>query len=93
MRPRHGQTRPMGYKGSKALWRKNGGMTMADVSLVKVAMAMALGIVLAGALAVVLARMAEGRGGKGLFKAAFLTLLCVYALGFAARYVLIELLP
>ena len=66
---------------------------MADVSLMKVALALALGIVLAGALAVVLARMAEGRGGKGLFKAAFLTLLCVYALGFAARYVWIELLP
>ena len=66
---------------------------MADVSLVKVGLAMALGIVLAGALAVVLARMAEARGGKGLFKAAFLTLLCVYALGFAARYALIEVLP
>ena len=66
---------------------------MADVSLVKVGLAMALGIVLAGGLAVVLARMAEGRGGKGLFKAAFLTLLCVYALGFAARYALIEVLP
>jgi len=66
---------------------------MADVSLVKVALAMALGIVLAGALAVALARMAEGRGATGLFKAAFLTLLCVYALGFAARYVLIEVLP
>ncbi|WP_246198067.1 hypothetical protein [Solidesulfovibrio aerotolerans] len=66
---------------------------MADVSLVKVALALALGILLAGGLAVVLARMAAGRGGKGLFKAAFLTILCVYALGFAARYVLIEVLP
>lgn len=64
---------------------------MADVSLVKVALAMALGLVLAGVLAVVLARLA--RGGKGLFRAAFLTLLCVYALGFAARYVLVEELP
>jgi len=68
-------------------------MTMADVSLAKVALALALGIVLAGGIAVVLARMAEGRGGKGLFKAAFLTLLCVYALGFAARYTLVEVLP
>ena len=66
---------------------------MADVSLVKVALALVLGIMLAGLLAVVLARMAVGRGGKGLFKAAFLTILCVYALGFAARYTLIELMP
>lgn len=66
---------------------------MADVSLVNVALAMALGIVLAGVLGVVLARMAEGRGGKGLFKAAFLTLLGVYALGFAARFTLVEVLP
>ena len=64
---------------------------MADVSLVKVALALALGLVLAVVLAVVLARLA--RGGKGLFRAAFLTLLCVYALGFAARYVLVEVLP
>ena len=66
---------------------------MADVSLVKVALALALGLVLAGVLAAVLARLARGRGGKGLFRAAFLTLLCVYALGFAARYVLVEVLP
>ncbi|MHC1789821.1 hypothetical protein [Solidesulfovibrio sp.] len=66
---------------------------MADVSLLKVALALGLGIVLAGVLGFVLARMAEGRGGRGLFKAAFLTVLVVYALGFAARFTLIELLP
>ena len=66
---------------------------MAEVSLFKVAVALGLGIVLAGVLGFVLARMAEGRDGKGLFKAAFLTVLGVYALGFAARYTLIELMP
>jgi hypothetical protein len=66
---------------------------MAEVSLFKVAVALGLGIVLAGVLGFVLARMAESRDGKGLFKAAFLTVLGVYALGFAARYTLIELMP
>ena len=66
---------------------------MADVSLFKVAVALGLGIVLAGVLAFVLARMAENRGGTGLFRAAFLLVLCVYALGFAVRYTLIEIIP
>ncbi|EFL49316.1 conserved hypothetical protein [Solidesulfovibrio fructosivorans JJ]] len=66
---------------------------MIDVSLEKVAMALGLGIVLAMVMGFVLARLAEGRGGRGLFTACFLVVLCVYALGFAARYVLIEILP
>lgn len=66
---------------------------MADVSLVKVAVALGLGIFLAVVLGFILSRHAEGRGGRGLFKTFFLVLTCVYALGFAARYVLIELLP
>lgn len=66
---------------------------MADVSLLKVALALGLGIVLAGVLGFGLARLAEGRDGQGLFKAAFLIVLAVYALGFAARFTLIELMP
>jgi hypothetical protein len=66
---------------------------MEDVSLMKVAAALGFGIVLAGILGFVLARMAENRRGEGLFKTAFLTVLVVYALGFAARYALIEVLP
>ncbi|MFU2210303.1 hypothetical protein [Solidesulfovibrio sp. C21] len=66
---------------------------MVDVSLEKVAMALGFGILLAMVAGFVLARLAEGRGGRGLFVACFLVLVCVYALGFAARYVLIEILP
>ena len=66
---------------------------MADVALFKVASALGFCLVLAVGLALVLSRRAEGRGGQGLFKTFFLVLVCIFALGFAARYVLIELLP
>jgi FtsH-binding integral membrane protein len=66
---------------------------MAEIALTKVAMALGFGLLLAVVLGFVLTRLAEGRGGKGVFRAFFLTLVCVYALGFAARYVLVEILP
>ncbi len=66
---------------------------MADVAILKVAAALGFGIILAAALGFVLLKMAESRGGRRLFASLFLTLVCVYALGFAARYVLIEVLP
>ena len=66
---------------------------MADVTLWKVAAALGLGIVLAAVLGLVLLRVCEGRAGRGLFKILFLALVGVYALGFAARYVLVEVLP
>jgi hypothetical protein len=65
---------------------------MAEVALTNVAVALAIGLVLAVLLGFILTRLAEGRSGQGLFKIFFLILLCVYALGFATRYVLIELL-
>ena len=66
---------------------------MADIALTKVALALGLGLFAAVGVGFVLSRLAEGRGGKGLFRTFFLTLVCVYALGFAARYVLVEVLP
>ena len=66
---------------------------MAEVALVKVAMALGMGILLALVLGFVLSKVAENRGGRRLFTTCFLVLVCVYALGFAARYVLIEVLP
>lgn len=66
---------------------------MADIALTKVALALGLGLLAAVIVGFLLSRLAEGRGGKGLFRAFFLTLVCVYALGFAARYVLVEVLP
>ncbi|MEA4856488.1 MAG: hypothetical protein AAGU21_06795 [Solidesulfovibrio sp.] len=66
---------------------------MADVSLLKVALALGFGLLVAVVVAFALSRAAEGRGGRGLFKAFFLVLVCVYALGFVARYVLVEVLP
>ena len=66
---------------------------MAEVSLAKVAMALGFGILLAMVLGFVLGRVAENNKGHRLFTTFFLTLLCVYALGFAARYVLVEVLP
>jgi uncharacterized membrane protein len=66
---------------------------MADAALFKVAAALGLCIVLAAVFGFVLSRLAENRGGQGLFKAFFLVLVCVYALGFVARYVLVEVLP
>jgi hypothetical protein len=66
---------------------------MAEVALTNVAVALAIGLVLAALLAFILMRLAEGRSGQGLFKTLFLVLICVYALGFATRYVLIEILP
>jgi len=65
---------------------------MADVALFKVAAALGFCIVLAAVFGLFLSRMAEGRSGQGLFKTFFLVLAGVFALGFAARYVLIELL-
>lgn len=66
---------------------------MADVTVWKVAAALLFGIVLAAVLAFVGLRVAEDRTGGQLFKALFLMLLCAYALGFAARYALIEVIP
>uniref|UniRef100_I2Q4W8 Uncharacterized protein n=1 Tax=Desulfovibrio sp. U5L TaxID=596152 RepID=I2Q4W8_9BACT len=66
---------------------------MAEVSLLKVGLALGSGIVLAMVLGFVLHRQAEKRGGRELFRTFFLVLICVYALGFAARYALVELLP
>jgi hypothetical protein len=66
---------------------------MAEAALTNVAVALAIGLVLAVLLAFVLMRLAEGGSGQGLFKIFFLVLICVYALGFATRYVLIEILP
>ena len=66
---------------------------MADIALTKVALALGLGLLAAVGVGFVLSRLAEGRGGNGLFRTFFLTLVCVYALGFAARYVLVEVLP
>ena len=66
---------------------------MADVTLWKVAAALVFGIVLAAVLAFVLLRVAEDRTGGRLFKALFLALICVYALGFAVRYAVIEIVP
>lgn len=66
---------------------------MSEVSLAKVAMALGGSLLVAGIAGFVLARLAEGRGGRGLFRTFFCVLACVYALGFAARYVLVEVLP
>lgn len=66
---------------------------MAEVALFKVAAALGLCIVVAAVTGCVLSRRAEARSGQGLFKAFFLVLACAFALGFAARYVLIEVLP
>ena len=66
---------------------------MADLSLTKVAVALGGGIVVAAGLGLLLGFLAERRHGNGLFAAFFLTLVCVYALGFAARYYLVEVLP
>lgn len=64
-----------------------------DVTLWKLAAALGFGIVLAVVGAFVILRQAEAQTGRSLFKAVFLTLVCVYALGFAARYALIEVMP
>ena len=64
-----------------------------DVTLWKLAAALGFGIVLAAVCGFVLLRVSEDRSGRRLFKALFLTLLCVYALGFAARFALIEIMP
>ena len=66
---------------------------MEDLSLAVVGAALGLGIVLAAVLGFILARRAEKNGGAGVFRAAFLAFIVVYALGFAARYVLVEALP
>ncbi|HML54467.1 MAG TPA: hypothetical protein PKC79_10255 [Solidesulfovibrio magneticus] len=66
---------------------------MEELSLAVVGAALGLGIVLAAALGFILARRAEKNGGAGVFRAAFLAFFAVYALGFAARYVLVEALP
>jgi hypothetical protein len=66
---------------------------LADITLMKAAFALGVGLLAAVVIGFALSRAAEGRGGRGLFKAFFLVLVCVYALGFAARYVLVEVLP
>ncbi len=66
---------------------------MAEVSLVKVALALGCGIALAAVLGFGLGRHARKTDGRDLFRPLFLALVCVYALGFAARYVLVEILP
>lgn len=66
---------------------------MADVMVWKLAAALVFGIVLAAVVAYVLWRLAEDRTGGSLFKALFVALIVVYALGFAARYALIEVIP
>ncbi|MGD9608610.1 MAG: hypothetical protein AB7U59_04275 [Desulfovibrionaceae bacterium] len=66
---------------------------MAEVALWKVAGALGFGIVLAVVLAFVLGRVAEEHQGRRRFRALFLSLLVVYALGFAARYALVEVMP
>lgn len=66
---------------------------MTEVVLWKVAGALGFGIVLAAVLAFVLLRLAEGRHGGRLFRALFLALIVVYALGFATRYALVEVMP
>lgn len=64
-----------------------------DVTLWKLAAALGFGIVLAAVGGFVLLRVAEDKNGRQLFKALFLILLGVYALGFVARYALIEVMP
>jgi|GEM_PF-4000748 len=66
---------------------------MADVMVWKVAAALVFGIVLSAVVAYVLWRLAEDRTGGSLFKVLFVTLIVVYALGFAVRYALIEVIP
>lgn len=66
---------------------------MADITLWKVTAALLFGIIVAAVLAFVLLRVAEDRTGRMFFRAVFLTLIGVYALGFAARYALVEILP
>lgn len=66
---------------------------MEDLSLAVVGAALGLGIALAAVMGLILARRAEKNGGAGVFKAAFLSFVVVYALGFAARYALVEALP
>jgi hypothetical protein len=68
-------------------------LTSYDVTLWKVAAALGFGIVLAAVAGLVLLRLAEARTGRRYFKAAFLILLGIYALGFATRYALIEVMP
>lgn len=64
-----------------------------DVTLWKVTAALGFGIVLAVVAAFVLLRLAQARTGRSLFQAVFLLMIGVYALGFAARYALIEVMP
>jgi len=66
---------------------------MADIILWKVTAALLFGIILAAVVAFVLLRVSQDRAGGNLFKALFLSLILVYALGFAARYALIEVIP
>ena len=66
---------------------------MAEVALWKVGGALGFGIVLAVVLAFVLGRVTEEHQGRRRFRALFLGLLVVYALGFAARYALVEVMP
>lgn len=66
---------------------------MADVSPTRVAMALGAGLVLAVFAGLGLSFLAERRHGHGMFAMVFVTLVCVYAVGFAARYYLVEVLP
>ena len=66
---------------------------MAEVALWKVAAALGFGIVLAVVLAFVLMRVAGTREGGKAFGALFVALVAVYALGFLARYALVEVMP
>ena len=63
----------------------------ADVTLWKLAAALGFGLVLAAVGAFVVLRQAQS--GRTLFRSIFLALICVYALGFAARFALIEIMP
>jgi hypothetical protein len=64
-----------------------------EVALWKLAAALGFGIVLAAMAAFTVLRLAEARMGRSFFRAVFLILICVYALGFVARYALIEVMP
>lgn len=83
-----------GESGRRRGWnRKKEGEGVGAISLEKAAMALGFGIVLAMISGFTLARVAEYRADKRLFPTFFLVLLCLYALGFAARYVVVEVLP